>query len=397
MATSALVIGLLATPTAGISERGDFPEAPHGNTAVESLGAKPRPRSEMPASSGANGVAQAGRAPDGSSASEVGGSNPFRLVAPEHSEREQVSEWLPTSTEVLGVWPTHRRASKQSGALVTSSVSRSEQTAGSSVLPTALNPAPQAQRLFLLRQEGPSLGANPPRERSEVALGSGGEAYFRSGETPVTGFLLSLSHAKGVRLGIAHYGARERAKRLGLSATSCSARKAVAFYQARVRYWAHKMGAVAPRARTTASEGARPAKNRPRQFEPAACPRYLARVFRAKAHAARVRYEAWREYNFHWQAWLPAKHQRVAACETGHQGGSGPGGSRWDWDSGSYVSAFGIYRDGYADDAHRIGNLSWDETIRRLGRLPTPREQMQAVDSHRAAHGGWSGWGCRGA
>jgi hypothetical protein len=94
---------------------------------------------------------------------------------------------------------------------------------------------------------------------------------------------------------------------------------------------------------------------------------------------------------------MPAKHQRVAACETGHQGGTGPGGSRWDWDSGTYVSAFGIYRPAYNDDAHRVGNLGWDETIRRLGRFPSPREQMQAVDSHRAAHGGWSGWGCRGA
>lgn len=94
---------------------------------------------------------------------------------------------------------------------------------------------------------------------------------------------------------------------------------------------------------------------------------------------------------------MPDKHQRVASCETGHQGGTGPGESRWDWDSGRYVSAFGIYRPAFNDDARRAGNLGWDETIRRLKRYPTPREQMQAVDSHRAQHGGWSGWGCRGA
>jgi hypothetical protein len=110
-----------------------------------------------------------------------------------------------------------------------------------------------------------------------------------------------------------------------------------------------------------------------------------------------VRYERWHRYHYAWWEWLPAKHQRVARCETGYQGGTGPGGSRWDWDSGLYVSAFGIYRPAYDDDAHRAGNLGWDETIRKLGRYPTPREQYQAVESHRAAHGGWSGWGCRGA
>jgi hypothetical protein len=111
----------------------------------------------------------------------------------------------------------------------------------------------------------------------------------------------------------------------------------------------------------------------------------------------RQRVTRWLEYHYAWRKWMPAKHQRVCACETGHQGGTGPGGSRWDWDSGAYVSAYGIYRQGYNDDAHRIGNLGWDETIRKLGRYPTPREQMQAADSHRAAHGGWSGWGCRNA
>ena len=43
------------------------------------------------------------------------------------------------------------------------------------------------------------------------------------------------------------------------------------------------------------------------------------------------------------------------------------------------ATAFGIYRPGYADDAHRVGNLSWDETKQRLGRLPTPREQYEAA------------------
>jgi hypothetical protein len=117
----------------------------------------------------------------------------------------------------------------------------------------------------------------------------------------------------------------------------------------------------------------------------------------ARAAAARLAYWTLYAYHYDWRAWMDAKHQRVAACETGHQGGTGPEGASWTWDSGRYVSAFGIYRDGYNADAHRIGNLGWDETLSRLHRYATPREQMQAADSHRTANGGWSGWGCRGA
>lgn len=120
--------------------------------------------------------------------------------------------------------------------------------------------------------------------------------------------------------------------------------------------------------------------------------RYAAGVWVARAKAALKALRAW-EYDYAWWQWMPAKHRRIGACETGY--GREPGD--FSWDSGRYVSFAGIYRAGYDDDAHRVGNLGWDETKRKLGRLPTPREQMQAVDSHRAAHGGWSGWGCRGA
>jgi hypothetical protein len=167
-------------------------------------------------------------------------------------------------------------------------------------------------------------------------------------------------------------------------ADSCSARKAARYYRARYVYWLDKMGLE-------------PSSGLKRRMAPASCPKYLAHVLQRKARAARAAFERWHRYHFAWREWMPAKHQRVARCETGRQGGTGPGGSRWDWDSGKYVSAYGIYRQGYDDDAHRVGNLGWDETLRKLGRYPTPREQMQAADSHRAAHGGWSGWGCRGA
>lgn len=163
-----------------------------------------------------------------------------------------------------------------------------------------------------------------------------------------------------------------------------SARKALAYYRKRKQEWDSK----------------REIRARPRRLEkPKSCARVLELVAIARANVvqARKQYERWYAYHYDWQKWLPAKHQRVARCETGYQGGTGPGGSRWDWDSGTYVSAFGIYRPAYNDDAARAGNLGWDETIRRLKRYPTPREQMQAVDSHRAAHGGWDGWGCRGA
>lgn len=112
------------------------------------------------------------------------------------------------------------------------------------------------------------------------------------------------------------------------------------------------------------------------------------------ASSNRVAAVRWRAREYGWTAWMPrgSKEYRVASCETGY--GRDP---NFAHDSGTYVSAWGIYRPAYADDAHRVGNLSWDETIRRLGRIPTPREQWEAMRSHRAAHGDWSGWGCRGA
>lgn len=173
-------------------------------------------------------------------------------------------------------------------------------------------------------------------------------------------------------------------KRPSPGSPRCSdARKAIVYYHGR---WHHYLSAL------------KALKAHQRHAKPRTCnwTRFLAKRWQKRAQVAQKAYQRW-HFHWAWWDWLPAKHQRVAACETGHQGGTGPGGSRWDWDSGTYVSAFGIYRPAYNDDAARAGNLGWDETKRKLGRLPTPREQMQAVDSHRAAHGGWSGWGCRGA
>ena len=107
-----------------------------------------------------------------------------------------------------------------------------------------------------------------------------------------------------------------------------------------------------------------------------------AALYVAKAAAHHRRHDAyWRAYS--WQDWLPAKWQRIARCETGID---------WRWDSGTYVSAFGIYRSGYAADARAVGLPSWDAPGHR-----TPRQQYLTALSHYRLHGGFSGWGCRNA
>lgn len=85
-----------------------------------------------------------------------------------------------------------------------------------------------------------------------------------------------------------------------------------------------------------------------------------------------------------WQSWLPDKFARVGACETGY--GHAPGD--WHWDSGRYVSAFGIYRPAYDQFASALGLPTWD------GRR-SPWEQFMVANSIRARFG-WGAWGCGG-
>jgi hypothetical protein len=141
------------------------------------------------------------------------------------------------------------------------------------------------------------------------------------------------------------------------------------FYVSRYREWRAKMGAGTMSPKTV----------------DVSCPHYLARVWREKAHAARLEFERWFRYHYAWREWLPARWKRLIQCETF---------SNFRWDSGRYVSAFGIYRAAYADDARHVGLLSWDETLRRLHRYPTPREQYRTALSHYRLHGGFDGWGC---
>ena len=132
--------------------------------------------------------------------------------------------------------------------------------------------------------------------------------------------------------------------------------------------WYH---AVIARYRSRIGAGARPS--------PAAghsCPeiRRAAKFYRSKAIQWRHRYEAWRKEQadaWNWRAWLPDKYRRVGICETG---------LNWSFDSGTYVSAFGIIR---------VAFPSWNGHN-------SPREQYEVAQSIHDRYG-WSAWGCGGA
>lgn len=144
-----------------------------------------------------------------------------------------------------------------------------------------------------------------------------------------------------------------------------AARKAVAFYQRRYREHREKMGAAAEL----------------KLNQRTGCPRYLARVWKAKAAGARKAYERWVAHHYHWWKWLPDKWQRIGACETGY--GKRPG--RWDWNSGTYEGAFGFYYGTW--DAYKPKGAP------PAAYLATPRQQYQCALNVAAAHG-YGAWGC---
>jgi len=94
-----------------------------------------------------------------------------------------------------------------------------------------------------------------------------------------------------------------------------------------------------------------------------------------------VLHEMARQWN--WQAWLPDKWRRIGICETS---------LNWRHHNGKYVSAFGISRQAYDQDADVFGVPHWDDR-----RIPSPWQQYQAALGHYKIHNGFSGWGCRGA
>jgi len=248
--------------------------------------------------------------------------------------------------------------------------------------------SPSAQGVYRAGRAGLLRGSDLPRSETCRAARKALAFYFGKMASCLASVLpagscesstLSVAASDAMSTG-ARTALNKRAKAEG--ARDCrSARRAVAWYQARWREWRERMGAGPLVLKTL---------ERPRSCTRL---RYLARLWRAKARVERLRFERWHRYHFAWREWLPAVWQRLGACETGY--GKRPG--NWHWDSGRYVSAFGIYRPAYADDAHQIGLLSWDETLGKLHRYPTPREQYRTALSHHRLHGGFSGWGCRGA
>lgn len=142
-----------------------------------------------------------------------------------------------------------------------------------------------------------------------------------------------------------------------------SAHGAVKFYAGRIAYWRDRMGQDRRTIAQYLSD----------------CPRYLSHVLQRKAYGLRKAYGRYLDYQWNWEKWLPDKFARVGACETGY--GRKPG--RWDWDSGTYVSAFGIYRPAYEAYHHWTGHN-------------TPREQYEVAAAIQARFG-WGAWGCGGA
>jgi len=206
-------------------------------------------------------------------------------------------------------------------------LSAPEQTAGSSVLPTALYPAPQPDQA--VSPGSSALESRTAMRTHEVALVSGGEANCRS------------------------------------------ARKALVFYQARAEFWRAKMDA-----RVHVDPPGQQA-----HLRAMACSRvrYLARVMRSKARAARLRYERWHRHEYAWREWLPAVWQRLIQCETG---------SRHDWNSGAYQGAYGFAASSW--DAFRLPGYPSEAY------LATPREQWNVALAIWRRYG-YGAWGCGGS
>lgn len=162
-------------------------------------------------------------------------------------------------------------------------------------------------------------------------------------------------------------------------------RKALRHYTERWQYWAGL------RARTSKSAVKRASR----------CPRYLLRIRRAKAQAARKVYERWFEYHWQWAAWLPDKWQRIGACETGY--GRRPG--NWRHDASRDTNEDGRADSGY-EGAFGFAVSSWDafkyRAHRRAGPYPeaawqaTPRQQYEVALAIYRTYG-FSGWGCANA
>ena len=98
------------------------------------------------------------------------------------------------------------------------------------------------------------------------------------------------------------------------------------------------------------------------------CQKWLAHVLQRKAHAAHRAYDRWAADEYHWQRWLPRLWYAIGMCETHLD---------WHFDSGTYVSAFGIIRSAFP---------GWNGNN-------SPREQYR-VALGIAGRYGLNAWGC---
>ena len=101
-----------------------------------------------------------------------------------------------------------------------------------------------------------------------------------------------------------------------------------------------------------------------------------------RLRANRLRYQAW-AYQYDWRSWMPAKWQRIGACETGY--GKRPGD--FHWNSGTYQGFVGFFYGTW--DAFKPSGFPAEAY------QATPRQQMVVAERVRAAVG-YGAWGCGG-
>jgi hypothetical protein len=154
-----------------------------------------------------------------------------------------------------------------------------------------------------------------------------------------------------------------------------TAQRAISFYRQKYKTHREQMDAAGPV---------------PRAWYPCAAARRRAAEWKARAETAGAALKAWRNDQWAWQRWLPAKWQRIGACETGY--GQVPG--NWQHNSGTYQGAFGFAVsswDGFVPHADQQWGPYPSEAY-----LATPRQQYEVALAIYRRYG-LSGWGCRGA
>jgi hypothetical protein len=160
--------------------------------------------------------------------------------------------------------------------------------------------------------------------------------------------------------------------------TCPSARLALRYYRARYAQWRHKTGAgkesvVAPTS---------------------ACPRYLARLWRAKARAARKAYRRWwaRTPKLAGETWRDVRLDaplnrnlwRIAVCETGGINGGRP---LWTHHNSVYSGALGFAHSTWEHWRHYVRPLPPP-----IAAHASPAEQLAVGRALVRSFGGYSSW-----